>query len=688
MVVRNAVGSNNNGSNVASPNSTTTATSSTTAAANSNSTVATSLMSRFNITISPRVWLVVGILVGSIMSQDLHSRLISLMEHDLMPPKDSVLAMLEIPHVLDVTKVRANREMRRRTKQEEDSNNNFLDNSKQAFMTASVSNTIVKKKQQQKKKIADTKTQLRKASVPKKHAVSKQKKANHNIMLEIQRKQSARKKRRASIVQPKLRSHKQRLTTNTQQLVGDTDDAFPPEELLELDLSRFHSFLPVYFHMSALERDKNLLQSSSSKSKLGIQPLHQQLLDAANRALTMGPWSVVHKLPDPVLGNWSNTERTPHDYYNPAPYYWPSRNNSTATFQKRPSQRIPGTSRTDDQTLKDRYDQSRLAAMQTETTVLALAYSMTRDAKYAYKAVENIQTWFLSTETRMNPNLQFAQIRGDDKQGFKTGILDMKDVYYLLDAIRILSNGSFLTSREQYQLKRWFLDYMNWLDTSRQGRLARQSSDHHGLYYDIQMISIAAFVNDKQALRHHLNWSLDRLASTSVESIMHNKSCEHYQIMALQGWSILARMASSITTNVELWEYYLDHRRQSLLCRIAATTIPYFSNRAVCNNNGQDKLPNPQRWWPLIQDARSHCPSLQSTKISIPHWIQQQQREQQNTTFLSIPASSYAMRPNHLDGVAPFWNFGNPNEERIWRVNERHATIPRKTTILSTKTKR
>lgn len=54
-----------------------------------------------------------------------------------------------------------------------------------------------------------------------------------------------------------------------------------------------------------------------------------------------------------------------------------------------------------------------------------LAFVITDDAKYADTVVNFIDTWFLSPETGMKPNLDFAQmIRGVGRsKGSPTGVL-------------------------------------------------------------------------------------------------------------------------------------------------------------------------------------------------------------------------------------------------------------------------
>ena len=55
----------------------------------------------------------------------------------------------------------------------------------------------------------------------------------------------------------------------------------------------------------------------------------------------------------------------------------------------------------------------------------AMSFIISNNASFAEKAVSYVRTWFLDPDTRMNPNLNFAQMkRGPGGQnGTHTGIL-------------------------------------------------------------------------------------------------------------------------------------------------------------------------------------------------------------------------------------------------------------------------
>lgn len=55
----------------------------------------------------------------------------------------------------------------------------------------------------------------------------------------------------------------------------------------------------------------------------------------------------------------------------------------------------------------------------------ALSYGLTGSGEYATRVVNFINTWFLGGDTKMNPNLNYAQMQGgpDGQVGTHTGIL-------------------------------------------------------------------------------------------------------------------------------------------------------------------------------------------------------------------------------------------------------------------------
>ena len=415
------------------------------------------------------------------------------------------------------------------------------------------------------------------------------------------------------------------------------------------ELYHFNASTLLYYDESALQRDRDLFQNNSSKNSR-IRLVTERLLQVAKDALTVGPWSVTDKPQDSVAPS-----KDPHDYYHPAPYFWPVRfENGTidekAKFVRRDGKRVPGTVLFD--SLSHRFDRTRLKAMMFNTTVLALSYYITGEQEYGTVAARNIRHWFLNNDTRMNPNLRYAQVAQghDNNHGRPQGIIEMKDLHFVLDAVRILEKGGFLSDPEQAALRDWFREYMKWLETSNQGLKEYTAPNNHGIYYDIQFVAVAAYVNDTSKMLRCVDRSVSRLhqqimPNGSMHHEMARPICEHYQMFTLFGWATLARMGEVVGR--ELWKAFPDKNGISALCRAANFSIPFFWDRKICKPKAP--VDDVQRWWPLLLDATYHCPSLRGKATHWPEWFPRDAKKP--------PFSAYEM-PVRLSNVSPFWNLG------------------------------
>ena len=219
------------------------------------------------------------------------------------------------------------------------------------------------------------------------------------------------------------------------------------------------------------------------------------LFKAAEEALNRGPYSVIDKTTIAPSGD-------PHDYWHPDPYYWPNPlTPSGRPYINRDGRRVPGTRLYEPKS--DQYDRTRLQRLFDDTTILSMAWHFFRDQRFADHGSRLIRTWFLDPETAMNPSLTYAQVRlgRNNDQGVSSGIIEMKDLYFFLDAVRILQTSEALSPTELSRLRKWLREYLQWLRTSPQGNQERSTQNNHGMYYDLQVASIAAFLDEKILLR-------------------------------------------------------------------------------------------------------------------------------------------------------------------------------------------
>ena len=441
-------------------------------------------------------------------------------------------------------------------------------------------------------------------------------------------------------------------------------------------LNKYSPLKLIYYDEEVLKIEKRMFQNKSAQGENAkLIQLINKLISVADNGLQVGPWSVTEKAKYGYLPPSNNSK----DYYHPSPYHWPNPDTPNGLpFVKQDGIRVPGTEMYGEHS--ERYDRSRLAAMQFNTTVLTLAWYFTDNMTYAEKAAENLRVWFLDSKTSMTPHLKYSQIIWglNNNLGTSAGIIEMKDVVFMLDAVRLLYKAKIMINTEYKSMVLWFKEYYKYISTSLQGRVERNHKNNHGLYYDIHYASVASFINSTKAFLRLVNYGPSRQYSQitvngAMPLEMDRPICEHYQMFTQMGWNTFHRIASKVGLNywqfedtrlttyesqVESRHPRPEHQKETALCRASMFSIPYLRLRKKCNSILQDE--DKERWLPLWHSAIHECPYLRnSTSVKVL-----QKNEPDNGPGFErmplIPNHHYEMRPlyHEHDGVPPFWNLG------------------------------
>jgi hypothetical protein len=255
--------------------------------------------------------------------------------------------------------------------------------------------------------------------------------------------------------------------------------------------------------------DPSLLSANKSRIAAGdesLQPALSALKSAARRALSEGPFSVVDKAIAPPSGD-------KHDYYSLAPYYWPNPDSADGLpYVERDGQVNPE--------LATKYvDASRQERMLEAVNTLALAYYFTGDEQYASWASALVRTWFIDPATRMNPNLEYAQVTpgSNGEKGTPWGIIENRDYSLLVDSLAMLSPSQSWTAADDAAMKGWMGDYYRWLTESEIGRAARDTKNNHGTWYDVQVSAIALYLGKADDAIRVVEEAKDRRIAAQIE---------------------------------------------------------------------------------------------------------------------------------------------------------------------------
>lgn len=267
-----------------------------------------------------------------------------------------------------------------------------------------------------------------------------------------------------------------------------------------------------------------------------------ELIRNAEAALQSGPYSVVEKTTLPPSGN-------SHDYWHPAPYWWPDPAKPDGLpYVKKDGQRVPGTRMYEPESAK--YDRTRLQRMFDETLTLALAWKVTGRTEFAEHGAKLLRTWFISSQTRMNPHLEYAQVRRgrNNDKGYSRGIIELKDLYFFLDAVRILEQSGRLSEDDIRVFRKWLHDYKQWLDSSPQGRAELCSENNHGTYYDLQTAAICSYLGEYGELQDTILRAQSRIVQQIDEdgaqpNELTRTITQHYVFFNLQGFLNTFRVA-------------------------------------------------------------------------------------------------------------------------------------------------
>jgi hypothetical protein len=269
------------------------------------------------------------------------------------------------------------------------------------------------------------------------------------------------------------------------------------------------------------------------------------LLKQAQRTMRVPLMSVTEKSALPPSGD-------PHDYLSQSVYYWPNPNTPDGMpWVLRDGERNPA--------INEIPDHQYLGRPISALDVLSLAYYYTGDEAYAARATQHLRSWFLDPTTRMNPNLQYTQFVPGKNEGAYSGIIDTQGLNALGDDIGLLAGSVSWTADDQDGMRLWCDEYLNWLQTSPNGKREGRTTNNHATYYDTQIVSLSLFL-DRPAVAAEVaqNARANRIA-TQIEPDgkqpleLRRTPGWHYSLYNLEAFFNLA--ALNERAGVDLWSY-------------------------------------------------------------------------------------------------------------------------------------
>jgi hypothetical protein len=214
------------------------------------------------------------------------------------------------------------------------------------------------------------------------------------------------------------------------------------------------------------------------------------LVERTDRARILHAAAQYVDLPPRTITSYRSS-RSPgglHDYFSQAYYFWPNPADPDGKYINRDGQSNP-----------DNFNDHRRAmiALSIQMPALTAAWMLTRDRRYGKHAADHLRAWFLTPDSRMNPNLEYSQGVHGVSTGRSYGIID---TLHLVEVARSASlvAPEMLTGPEQEALQTWFREYLHWMKASEKGISERKTVNNHAICWALQAAEFARLINDEE----------------------------------------------------------------------------------------------------------------------------------------------------------------------------------------------
>ena len=276
----------------------------------------------------------------------------------------------------------------------------------------------------------------------------------------------------------------------------------------------------------------------------------------------------------PITVTASHSPRSaggPHDFFSEGDYWWPDPANPGAPYIQR-----------DGMTNPDNFNDHRRALMRLSVQLPALvaAWKASGDRQYAAHAQRHARAWFITPDTRMNPDLRYAQAIHGRATGRGTGIIDTIHLVEVARAMALLDRAPGWTSSDARAVRGWFADYVTWMTTHEYGIAERDTTNNHATCWVMQVAAFAHFTGNASLLQD----CRDRYKKVLTQQIAADGSFPRelgrtkpygYSLFNLDAMATVCRILS--VPDDDLWTFVLPDGRG--IQRVFEFMVPFIRDK-------------------------------------------------------------------------------------------------------------
>lgn len=209
-----------------------------------------------------------------------------------------------------------------------------------------------------------------------------------------------------------------------------------------------------------------------------------KVLKDANNYLNLNPITVTAHVSSRSAG-------TKHDFYSEGDYWWPNPKYPDSAYIRKDGLSNP------DNFVAHRNSMIRFSQI---SGALASAYLINKDSKYLKSLIKHLNAWFVNKDTKMNPNLLYAQAIKGRVTGRGIGIIDTIHLIEVALAVQVLEDSKLYTIKEVKAIKVWFSNYLKWLTTHEYGIKERDNGNNHSTCWAMQVSAFAHLLNNQKQI--------------------------------------------------------------------------------------------------------------------------------------------------------------------------------------------
>jgi Alginate lyase len=304
--------------------------------------------------------------------------------------------------------------------------------------------------------------------------------------------------------------------------------------------------------------------ADSAGYQIVAQTDRSRVLQAAKQYLAMEPVTI-------TAFHSPKSPGGPHDFFSQADYFWPNPKNPDGPYINRDGQSNP-----------ENFNDHRRVMIDLSVRMPALtaAWLLTKDRRYAKQSGDHLRAWFVTPETRMNPNLEFSQGVHGVSTGRNYGIIDTLHLVEVARAASLLGPEA-LSAADLQSVKQWFREYLSWMKDSEKGKQERATLNNHATCWALQASEFARLVSDEGTRDEIRLWFTGKLIPDQLgmdgsfpKELVRTKPYSY----SIFNFDVMAGLAQSLKgSGADLTIFTLPDGRG--LCKAAEFLYPFLKDK-------------------------------------------------------------------------------------------------------------